>query len=723
MPPTPITTLSTIAMDPIGNPKSCGLSIIIMLLVASGAIANITIQDTNQHDTTRIARHIAVDSVVITSKTPNRRNSEYAFSPLKAKEITTLLGETDVIRYLGTIPGVSQGMEGGMAFYVRGSNSSNNRIELDGVPVYGSTHLFGLVSTFHADIIDSATFRMGGIPASSGDFLASVTSISTLMPSVKTSKKGLSISPFIAGASFCGIIPKTQLGILAAARTLTLRPLLLITKKVTPLEADINPEVIDAYTKVTRRINEHNTLSLSGYISNDFFEFDIGVSDLSMNWGNKLASLIWEHKHPDGIRVRTQAYANQFQSGQQFIYYSEDGQLESALRMRTSIGEINASTTFWFDITRWSLMAGGSFSVRQFSPAAEKVLVGQSTSNEFGENSRTQNHNIFAAIAYRNSFLAASFGVRQSAYLISKNHTWLTDIRVSAKGFWGSKGGVEITYDKLSQTHHTLEGLPMGWAIDLMIPADNQFPVQYAHQLYTGAYGYFEGITASLGAYIKSMNNLISYSNSTNIFGVQNTSWHDEIAIGKGDSRGIEARVEKSSSTWSGSIAYTLSKTTRQFPEINQGKPFPFKFDRRHILNILTQIKLPVKKEAYRSINATLSLSSGHYTTLATAMYKGAELPFWSAIGDNYRTLLMNQNSWGRQLVSQVNGVKMPVFIRLDIGYATTRVKAKYTREISYGLYNVLNIQNPYLYFYHDYSWKQLSILPIVPSISYRVNF
>lgn len=710
-------------MTQVGNLKSCGLSIIILLLVALRAIANVTIQDTNLQDTTRIARYIAVDSVVITSKTPNRRNSEYAYSPLKAKEITTLLGETDVIRYVGTLPGVSQGMEGGMAFYVRGSNSGNNRIELDGVPVYGSTHLFGLVSTFHADIIDSATFRMGGIPASSGDFLASVTSISTLMPSVKTSKKGLSISPFIAGGSFCGTIPKPQLGILAAARTLTLRPLLLLTKKVTPLDADINPEVIDVYTKITHRINEHNSLSLSGYISNDFFGFDIGVSDLSMNWGNALASLVWEYKQPKGIRIRTQAYANKFYSGQQFIYYTDNGQLESALRMRTSIGEINASTTFWYDITNWSLMAGGSFSVRQFSPATEKVLVGQSTSNEFGKSSRTQNQNIFAAISYRNSFLDASFGVRQSAYLISKNHNWLTDIRASAKGFWGSKGGVEITYDKLSQTYHTLEGLPMGWAIDLMIPADNQFPVQYAHQLYTGAYGYFEGITASLGAYIKSMNNLISYSNSTNIFGVQNTSWRDEIAIGKGYSRGIEARLEKTSSTWSGSVSYTLSKTTRQYPEINRGQPFPFKFDRRHILNILTQFKLPVKKEAYRSINAALSLSSGHFATLATGMYKGEELPYWSAIGDNYRTLLMNQNSWGRQLVSSVNGVKMPMYFRLDISYSTTRVKAKYTQELTYGFYNVLNIQNPYLYFYHDYSWKQLSILPIVPSISYSVKF
>lgn len=723
--PTPINTLFTTAMIIQDKFKNTLLLSFILLIVLFAPAYGVPAGNSDAYfqDSIQVHRNIDLDSVVLTGRKPIRRNNEFIFTPLKAKEIVTVLGETDVIRYIGTLPGVSQGMEGGMAYYVRGSNSGNNRIELDGVPVYGSTHLFGLVSTFHPDIIDSSTFRMGGIPASNGDFLASITSVVTAKPSENVYLGGFQVSPFIASGFFNGIIPRTPLGVVAAARTLTTRPFLSLLKATSIIDAEINPEVLDLFIKLNYNPDTSNTFAVNGYASNDFFGFNFGISDISINWGNALMSFLWEHDKSNGFKMSTLVYANRYYSGQRFLYYSHEGVLESALRMQTALEEQKARTIASYSIKRWVFSLGLSSTNRLFSPAAERVLVGKSTTSNFGERTNVQLHTLFSSIQYSYRYYVAKIGIRQCAYWQSNNLAWHTDIRSSLTRTLGARAGLELTYDKLTQTYHVIEGLPVGWAIDLMIPANSRYPAQTSHQMFAGGYWAWGNSVLSGGTYYKKMCNLIRYINSTNIFGVQNTNWQDEIIKGNGDSYGLEMRIEHNSLRWSGALSYTLSKTSRQYPEINEGMPFPFKFDRRHILNLQAQYILPKKHKSERKLNANLSLSSGHYATLPIGMYKGEELPFWSSIGSNYRTLLMNENSWGRQQISSINGEKMPMYFRLDLGYTITRKKPKYTSEIAFGFFNILNIHNPYLYFYHDYGWKQLSILPLVPSASYGIKF
>lgn len=91
---------------------------------------------------------IHLKNVNVYGKDLTRRNSLYQYTPLQVRSLVTVLGEPDVMRYVGTLPGVTQGIEGTMGFFIRGGNSGNNRIELDGVPVYGATHLFGFFLLF-----------------------------------------------------------------------------------------------------------------------------------------------------------------------------------------------------------------------------------------------------------------------------------------------------------------------------------------------------------------------------------------------------------------------------------------------------------------------------------------------------------------------------------------------------------------------------------------------
>ena len=102
-----------------------------------------------------------LENATITAYREKRGNNSFSYSVTDVKRIATVIGEPDVMRYMQILPGVSQGMEGGMGFYVRGAGNGNNKVELDGVPIMAPTHLFGLFSSFHTDIVGQSTFQMG----------------------------------------------------------------------------------------------------------------------------------------------------------------------------------------------------------------------------------------------------------------------------------------------------------------------------------------------------------------------------------------------------------------------------------------------------------------------------------------------------------------------------------------------------------------------------------
>ena len=70
----------------------------------------------------------------------------------------------------------------------------------------------------------------------------------------------------------------------------------------------------------------------------------------------------------------------------------------------------------------------------------------------------------------------------------------------------------------------------------------------------------------------------------------------------------------------------------------------------------------------------------------------------------------------------------MPSFHRLDVGVNLHKEKKHFTRTWSFGLYNAYSRQNPfYLYFAQDANGQlglyQLSLFPIIPSVSYKIKF
>lgn len=191
-----------------------------------------------------------------------------------------------------------------------------------------------------------------------------------------------------------------------------------------------------------------------------------------------------------------------------------------------------------------------------------------------------------------------------------------------------------------------------------------------------------------------------------------------ETDIGTGKSRGIETAVSCKSRIAECSIAYTLSSTSRCFDHINNGMEFPYKFDRRHILNTHCGFHAGA-----HSLVLNLTYSSGHRETLPVSLYRGETPPLWGTNRVDEYTVEFNQNLRYRQEMSPVNQFKLRDYLRVDLAYAFVLVLPNNTQTFSISVFNVLNRHNPYLLFVKDGTWKQLSILPIMPSIRWSIEF
>jgi hypothetical protein len=674
----------------------------------------------NQRDSVEIKSQVNLNVVTILGDQPVVRNNEYEFGTAQAKSLVTLLGGTDVMRYIGTLPGVSQGMEGGLGYFVRGGNGSNNRVELDQVPIYGSTHLFGLFSVFHPDMVASVDFRTGSLSAATGDYLASLTRITSLTPDSVYHAKG-SLSPFFAGLSASGPISK-RWRFVSAGRISFMRQEYLAISKLADVSADVNPQVGDLYLKLQARLGEKHSLSVSGFYSNDYLGY-ADASEMALNWGNNFFRAAWEWRLSSHLKLSTWVYGYQFFSRQQQRYYDDDGLFSSELRLETKLEEAVAQSHVLYQNNHLILNGGLSAKKSLFHPASEKVLSGSGSVNTFEDNPASELYAFFGEMKYEYKHVLASLGFRSGVYFMKKKSDFPVDLHASVSWRIRDAVGLESSFDRMHQVHHALEGLPMGWSLDLLIPADADFKPEQSDQFYVGVFGKIQSVTVSSGVYHKRLTHLVSYKNASNVFGVQNTSWREEVAIGKGESYGLEARIERKGMDWNGACSYTLSKTTRQFDAINGGKVFPFKFDRRHVLNAQSQWVVRRKKNKEQSVSLSAAYSSGHWVTLQTGTYKGVTPPYWDLIYDGSLNSSMDKNAYYRQLMSEANGYQMPDYFRLDVGYSFRRIGRRFTREWTLGVYNVLNRKNPYLVFYENGGWKQLSIFPIIPSVEWTLSF
>ena len=221
-------------------------------------------------------------------------------------------------------------------------------------------------------------------------------------------------------------------------------------------------------------------------------------------------------------------------------------------------------------------------------------------------------------------------------------------------------------------------------------------------------------IRFSIEGYLKEMGNLIYYKPGYNIFNT--TRWEDAIEVqGEGTSKGIEILVQKNTGKNSGWLGYTLSKDTRKFDALNNGKSFPFKYGRLHEINLVYFREISKKI----SFSANWIYASGNYITLAMQSFPAIEYTYNSYSKQNY----FEKEFVEAHYYGGINNTKTESYHRLDIGLNFSKQLRKSERTIYIGVYNLYNRKNPYYYYFSskdgENSLYKYSLFPVIPSVSF----
>ncbi|MEO1448761.1 MAG: TonB-dependent receptor, partial [Bacteroidota bacterium] len=318
---------------------------------------------------------------------------------------------------------------------------------------------------------------------------------------------------------------------------------------------------------------------------------------------------------------------------------------------------------------------------------------------------------ISPALGLRVGIHWATFSVRDTTYQSLQPRLslrWSVNEKLSIKAFWST----------MAQYLHLLTNSGVGLPTDLWVPPTNKILPQQSWQVgLGGVYQLTKGYSVSLEGYYKQLDNTLEYREGTDFVEVSE-NWEDQVVQGVGENYGVEVLVRKERGKLRGWVGYTLSWAERQSDQLNFGRPYPYKFDRRHDLGLAMQYQW--KENIHVSGNWVFG--SGYVTTLPTLRYS-VQTPY-------YNTTESILHYEGR------NNFRMPAYHRLDLSISFTKQKKRGKRIWTFGLYNAYNRQNPFFLevrpdFNESYRpgepqpsfvWQQ-SLFPVLPSASYKFTF
>lgn len=673
----------------------------------------------------------------------------------QVKKAPSLLGETDVLKVLQLLPGVKSGGEGQNGLYIRGGSPDQNFILLDGVPVYNVSHLGGFFSVFNGDAIRNVTLTKGGFPARYGGRLSSVIEIDMKEGNMKEFHGEGGIGLISSRLTLEGPILKDKISFLISGRRtyldLIARPFLASSlKKENQLTGHttrigFKAHFYDLNAKINYKINNRHRIYLSTYHGLDIFGLKLDqqridktgydLSNAGFDWGNITTALRWNWL------MSKKLFANTIVT---FSDYKVNIGVEQNHKFNTVID--NNLAKYLSGIRDWAakfdldyvlnpsyrIRTGIGAVIHAYKPGALQLknntnrIVVDTTLGSIPINAREMY--IYMENEFQIGWLKANMGVHASAFRVQGSGYGSIQPRISLHTQILHNIGLKFSFVSMRQYINLLTNERAGLPTDLWVPATAKIKPQKAWQAAIGlSKTLSHEVEFTLEGYFKNMHNLISYKDGANLINA-NGNWEDQVTQGDGVTYGTELFLQKKSGKTTGWIGYTLSWNQRIFPDLNQGKQFPFKYDRRHEFSILAAH--PFSKRF--SISGSWQFGTGNAVTIPTASYQGPSIH--NKQWENSPAWLL-QNTQIYDLNQGKNQFRMPPYHRMDLSFEFNKEKKQYIRTWVIGAYNVYNRANP---FYLSIETEtetingeiksrrvvnQTSLFPIVPYFSYNFKF
>lgn len=704
---------------------------------------------------TNINVHLSPDTkldevIVFGEKNENLRSSQVSMAKIDVKKVAflpVLAGETDLVKSIQLLPGVQSGTEGTGGMQIRGGSQGDNLVLLDGAPVYNVNHLWGFFSVFNTSAIQNVELYKGGFPARYGGRLSSVLDIRMKEGNNKNLEGNGSVGLISSKFTLQGPLIKDKTSFIVSARR-TYFDLLL-----KPLTNDFGYYFYDANAKINHRFSPKSRLFLSFYTGKDDMylnmseEFlgseDIDRSDkifTKMGWGNITSSTRWNYTFNNKLFLNSSLIYSRYQTNinskiESNIYDNQeiiDGQTKSNLKNNSLLLDFS-----YFPNASHSVKFGGSYTYFAYLPLSSHEVKWENNTQirdtVFGNNN-VYSHEFHAYVEDDIDLslkLKTNIGLHASSYFVKGKWYKSLEPRFALRYLAKPNLSFKLAYSEMNQyvfqypnifevfrkgNMLTIHANPEVW-----LPATNKMPPQKSRQWVVGSFLTTQkGFNLSIEAYYKNLSNVIKTKENT-YSNEQINNWEDLFVLGKAKSYGLEFMLEKKTGNTTGWIAYTLSKTERQFEGINKGKAFPYTFDRRHNLNIVINKKFSDRFD----LSAVWVFGSGRHITLPDGQYI-------SNFNFNSGTNISNKNDIPVQ--SSINAYKMPAYNRLDVGMNFHKQKKWGKRTWSLGVYNTYNYHNSFL-LYVDYDQiknvqntdekvlKSVSLFPIIPYVSYSFKF
>ena len=656
------------------------------------------------------------------------------------KEIPVVLGESDVIKSLLLLPGVTSAGEASSGFNVRGGAADQNLILLDEATVFNSSHLFGFFSVFNPDAIKDVKLFKGGIPARYGGRVSSVLDIFQKEGNSKEFKVNGGIGAVASRLLIEGPIQKDKTSFLAGGRASYAHLFL-------PLfDIDNKAYFYDLNTKITHRINENNSVFLSGYFGRDLFN----VSDRFVNeYGNAVGNLRWNHLFSDklfsnlsliysdyyygleldfvgfewnsgiqnfNLKYDLKHYLNnklQLNYGINSIYYvfnpgkivpnsPDSGIVEDQLTKKYA-NENAAYIDVEHEITE-DLSIEYGLRASQFSRFGQGEFFVYADDNPVDFDPFTQTYgeaNPIDTISPGRSETMKSF--------------FNLEPRISMSYTFKENNSIKASYTRLAQYLHLISNTNSPTPLDVWTPSGPFVEPQLLDQY---AFGYFRNIQE--GAYsleaetfYKTIQNRIDYIDGANL--IANDAIEQVILSGEARAYGLELLFRKNEGRFTGWLAYTLSKSEQRTPGrttletgINMGQWYNTPYDKTHDLSVYGSFELNEKW----SFNANFIYQTGQPTNYPIGQFEFEDMtvPYYG---------LRNKE-------------RLPDYHRLDISAILTpkrNKRKKIQSEWVFSIYNAYSRKNAASINFRENEDTgrneaiRTSIFGIIPSVTYNFKF
>ncbi|MGQ0829512.1 MAG: TonB-dependent receptor [Bacteroidota bacterium] len=627
------------------------------------------------------------------------------------KNIPTIGGETDIIKVMQLMPGVKRGGEGQNQMFVRGGSGDDNLILLDEAVVYNISHLFGFFSVFNNDALKDVTMIKGGFPAQYGGRLSSVMDIRMKDGDMQKYHVDGGIGTLSSHITIQGPIIKDRMSFIVSGRRSYIDQLFKLIYK-----DDVLPYFFyDATCKLNYRVSDKDRLYFSTYYGNDVLKADTksdtSFFDGGFKLGNITSTLRWNHLFNEKL------FSNLSFIYTRFRYDVEAAVPGNSFLAKSKISDLGMKYDFsYFKNARNAIKYGVLFTNHNFRPNVVN------TSGQISEVLKSKEGDLISTqeiAAYINheydpfARLKINYGLRLST-LVTNAVYFNPEPRISAAFTIKENQSVKLSYSRMFQYLHLVSSSAIALPTDLWYPVTAKVKPQKSDQVALGYNYLFEKIktTVSLEGYYKKMQNLVEYREGAVL--LLNDNYEDELVKGTGEAYGFEFFVQKMSGRLTGWIGYTISWSTRKFPDLNRGKTFYAKNDRRHDVSVVASYDFTKRISA----SVVWVFSTGQRFTPVTGYFA---MPNSSLTHIDLLPIYADKNSQ-----------QLPASHRLDISIILkSRLDRKYmkwTGEWHVGAYNVYNRAQPYrveVVGKDDGSFKYQAkgLFGFIPFVAYNFKF